>query len=109
MPARERAIGPAVSRRAGRNIQQERLSRNWTLTEMSFRLTEAGYRMAPVTIRQAEKGYTDGRKSRNRLLTVDELVAFSEVLEVAVTVLLYRETEWESIPGSAGSGGSSLS
>lgn len=109
MPARERAVGPAVSQRAGRNIRRERKLRMWTLTEMSFRMTEAGYWLSPATIRQIERGSTEGKGSRVRALSVDECMAFSEVLEVPVTVLLYREAEWESMPGSAGADGFSPS
>jgi transcriptional regulator with XRE-family HTH domain len=105
MPARERAIGPAVSRRAGGNIRRQRLARKWTLTEMSFRMTEAGYRMSPAIIRQVENGVRDGKPPRARVFSVDEAFAFAEVLGVPVMTLL--EDTWEDMPGSAGSGGSS--
>ena len=108
MPARSRAIGPAVSQRAGQNIRRERKLRDWTLTEFSFRMTEAGYRLSPATIRQVERGSTEGRGSRIRPLSVDELMGFSEVLNVP-PMLLLQEDSWDDTGSDAGSGGSSPS
>jgi transcriptional regulator with XRE-family HTH domain len=106
MPARSRAIGPAVSQRAGRNIRRERKFRDWTLTELSFRMTEVGYRLSPATIRQVERGSTEGRGSRIRPLSVDEAWAFSEVLGVSLMLLL-QEDSWDDTESAGGSGGSS--
>lgn len=94
MPARSRTIGPDVSRGAAGNIKRQRERLGWSRVEMSRRMHLAGYRMSTAVITNIESGIpavnpaTGMYHRRVRLLSVDELVSFAEVLGVSPGMLL---------------------
>lgn len=82
MPARERAVGPEVSRRVAASIKAERTRQGLSMAKLSVQMHNAGYGISAAVINSIENS--------SRMISVDEAVAFSEVLGVPVTDLLGR-------------------
>lgn len=87
MPARNREIGPEVSRRAADWVLRERTARKWNRSQLSAELTLLGYRMSAATIRNIEKGITENGVTRDRLITLDEAAALGEVFGKTVITI----------------------
>lgn len=84
MPARPRTIGPEVSVRINRELELIRERRGWTRAEFADKMGEYGYDFSAQKVYQMEKGVVLGKGERRvRMLTVDELAAFAEVLSIA--------------------------
>jgi transcriptional regulator with XRE-family HTH domain len=69
-------------RTVARRVAEEREARGWTLEVLSRRMEEAGCPIHLTALHKLEKGRPQRR------VTVDELVAFSNVFEVAVEDLI---------------------
>jgi transcriptional regulator with XRE-family HTH domain len=88
MPARNRTIGPEVSRKVAANIRSERLLLGWSVVELSSQMSLAGYPMSAAVISNIEMGIPSGGSRRTRMVSVDEAAAFAEVLDIPVAKLL---------------------
>lgn len=97
MPARERAIGPDVSLRANMAIREWRNKRKLSMAGLSAKMAMAGHEMSAATIYGIEHGvltYEHGvRRVRIRFLSVDELLAFAQALEVDPMELLKEKEQ----------------
>lgn len=97
MPARERAIGPEVSERVNAAIRTARKESGLSMAALAARMAQEGFPMSAATIYGIEKGvlvYENGvRRTRIRLLSVDELTAFAQVLGVSPMDLLEEKEQ----------------
>lgn len=82
MPARQRTIGPDQSEAAAEDIRSRREELGWTMALLSANLFAAGYDISAATINHIENGIRTKKGPQARLITVDELKAFAEVLQV---------------------------
>ncbi|SKU85924.1 putative DNA binding protein [Mycobacteroides abscessus subsp. massiliense] len=84
MAGKEPDYGP-TAKTVARNVARLRESQNLTYTQVSERLTTAGWPLTPVAVRRVEQC--------QRRVTVDDLVAFSVALDTSPTTLLMPDTE----------------
>lgn len=84
MAGKEPEIGP-TARTVASNVERLRTARGWSYTELSEKLQSiANWTINPVGIRRIE--------SKERRVTVDDLMALSVALGVSPVTLLYPDT-----------------
>jgi transcriptional regulator with XRE-family HTH domain len=82
MPARARTVGPDASLQIARIIKEARTGQGLSMPKLAAMMDAAGFELSAATINAIENGIAlqDGR--RVRLVTVDELKAFVQVLHI---------------------------
>lgn len=100
--ARVRAVSPDISRRVGYNIRKIRKQRGIFRPDLSWLMHEAGYDISEAVLKNIEGGYpgkTTSTGKKPRWITVDELYAFAEVLDVSIEELFSEPVPEEEMTG----------
>jgi transcriptional regulator with XRE-family HTH domain len=84
--SRRTADQVSISRQVGKNIQRKRWDLGWTQGQLATKIRALGLPMSQQSLSQIENG-KDGAHYRS--VSVEELMAFAFVFEIAVTDLLF--------------------
>jgi len=88
MPARARAIGPDDSMRVAEIIREARQRRGLSMPGLAAEMAAHGHEISAATINSIENGIASHSRRRTRLVTVDELKAFTRVLGIEPQLIM---------------------